>query len=296
MRAKGGYNVCCRSPPSLNLFNDLTGLPFGSSWAHGVAALAVLAFSRMVMEEIKLLAIGDLHGKSCWQVIDFSEYDKVVFMGDYVDSTSHSDEEILDNLNAVMAVKEQFPEKVVLLLGNHDIQYLYYPDYRCSGFRPSMQVNLTTFFSRYKHLFQIAYQVNNYLFSHAGLSSPWHERLVALLDKIPLGEMSARSNLAAVLNGLDQTWHRGLLHEVGIIRGGPKEFGGVTWADKEELRNHPLEGFHQVVGHNPVPYIEALSFDDDTSITFVDVLGIQEAYYEINIQWNKDVISTEGPH
>ena len=258
--------------------------------------VAVLAFSKIVMEEIKLLAIGDLHGKSCWQVIDFSEYDKVIFMGDYVDSTNHSDEEILDNLKAVLAVKEQFPEKVVLLLGNHDIQYLYYPEYRCSGFRPSMQVVLTALFNRYKHLFQIAYQVNNYLFSHAGLSGPWHERLVALMDKIPLGEMSARSNLAAALNGLDQTWHRGLLHEVGIIRGGPKEFGGVTWADKEELRNHPLEGYHQVVGHNPVPYIEALSFDDDTSITFVDVLGIQEAYYEINLQWNKDVISTEGPH
>src|SRR5690606_27784687 len=138
------------------------------------------------MEEIKILAVGDLHGKSCWRAINFTHYDKVVFMGDYADSTSHTDEEIYDNLNRVIAVKERFPEKIVLLLGNHDIQYLYHPDYRCSGFRPSMQEALTALFNRYKHLFQIAYQVNNYLFSHAGLSGPWHERLVALLDKIPL--------------------------------------------------------------------------------------------------------------
>ena len=248
------------------------------------------------MEEIKILAVGDLHGKSCWQVIDFSQYDKVVFMGDYVDSTSHSDDEILENLKEVIGAKELFPEKVVLLLGNHDIQYLFYPDYRCSGFRRSMQLSLTELFSRQIHLFQIAYQINNYLFTHAGLSGPWHNRLMALVEKIPLKEMRETSTLAALLNALNQTWHRGLLHEVGTIRGGSKEFGGVTWADKEELRNYPLEGFHQIVGHNPVPYIEALSFNDDTSITFVDVLGIQESYYEINIKWDKDVISSEGPH
>lgn len=248
------------------------------------------------MEEIKILAVGDLHGKSCWQVIDFAQYDKVIFMGDYVDSTSHSDEEILDNLNAVIAVKEQFPEKVVLLLGNHDIHYLFHPDYPCSGFRPSMQDTLTALFNHHVHLFQIAYQINNYLFSHAGISRPWHERLMTLLDKIPLGDITDRSNLAILLNGLNQTWHRGLLFEVGVTRGGSKEYGGVVWADKEELRNHPLEGYHQIVGHNPVPYIEAFSFNDDTSITFVDVLGIQESYYEINIKWDKDVISSEGPH
>src|SRR5690554_631315 len=111
------------------------------------------------MDEIKILAVGDLHGKSCWQAIDFDQYDKVIFMGDYVDSTSHSDEEILDNFSEVIEVKKRHPEKVVLLLGNHDIQYLYYPDFRCSGFRPAMQISLTELFNQNSHLFQIAHQV-----------------------------------------------------------------------------------------------------------------------------------------
>lgn len=248
------------------------------------------------MEEIKILAVGDLHGKSSWQVIDFDQYDKVIFMGDYVDSTNHSDEEILDNLYKVIEVKKRLPEKVVLLLGNHDIQYLYYPDFRCSGFRPTMQLSLPELFNQNAHLFQVAYQINNYLFSHAGVSLPWYHRFESLIEKIPLGEALESKDLATLLNALDQTWHRDLLHEVGIKRGGSKEFGGVTWADKEELWDNPLEGYHQVVGHTPVPYIEALSFNDETSVTFVDVLGIQEAYYEMNLKWDQNAVSSQGPH
>lgn len=153
------------------------------------------------MEEIKILAVGDLHGKSCWQAIDFSQYDKIIFMGDYVDSTSHSDEEILDNLNAVIRAKESHPEKIVLLLGNHDIQYLYYPEYRCSGFRRSMQISLTELFSRHRHFFQMAYQSGNYLFSHAGLSRPWHDRFMTLLDKIPLGEARRQGHQPGAVPG-----------------------------------------------------------------------------------------------
>lgn len=229
------------------------------------------------------MAVGDLHGRSCWQSIAFDEYDKVVFLGDYVDSTSHSDEEVVDNLKEVIRVKNQFPGKVKLLLGNHDIQYLYYPNFRCSGFRRSQQPALTNLFNEYSHLFQVAYQVDNYLFSHAGLSAAWYARFVSLLEKIPLKHSMENQNLANHLNALNQTWHRGLLHEVGINRGGNKEYGGPTWADKEELRNYPLEGYHQVAGHSPVSFIEAFSFDDETSVTFIDVLGIQEAYYEVNV-------------
>lgn len=248
------------------------------------------------MEEIKILAVGDLHGKSCWKVIDFKAYDKVVFMGDYVDSTSHSDGEILKNLRAVIGVKKKFPQKVVLLLGNHDIQYLYYPDYRASGFRSSMQAKLTEVFNRHSHLFQIAYQIESHLFSHAGLSQPWYHRFLSLLEKIPLNEMAPNNDLATLLNALDQTWHRGLLHEVGITRGGTKEFGGLTWADKDELKNYPLGGFHQIVGHTPGSFIEAFSFDDETSVTFVDVLGTQEAYYEMIVQYNEEAIHSQGLH
>src|SRR5690554_4185117 len=157
------------------------------------------------MEEIKILAIGDLHGRSCWQAIQFDQYDKIVFLGDYVDSEYYGDQEILSNFRAVIDLKIAFPEKVVLILGNHDIQYLYYPKYSCSGFRPAMQPILTAIYNQHQHLFQIAYQVDNYLFSHAGLSLPWHEKFFGFLERsLAFTEMATEKSLATVLNAVDQ--------------------------------------------------------------------------------------------
>src|SRR5690606_31273954 len=122
------------------------------------------------MNETKLIAIGDLHGRSVWQKIPFDHYDIIVFLGDYVDSVQFSEKEILDNFKAVIALKKSLPNKVILLLGNHDIQYLHYPKYPCSGFNPIMQKTLTEIYIQNKNLFQVAYQMKSHLFSHAGIS------------------------------------------------------------------------------------------------------------------------------
>jgi predicted MPP superfamily phosphohydrolase len=87
---------------------------------------------------MKHIAIGDLHGRDTWQQVNTKLYDKVIFLGDYVDSHTLSDLVILENLKKIIALKKRPPEKVVLLLGNHDAHYLHYPRFECSGFRPTM--------------------------------------------------------------------------------------------------------------------------------------------------------------
>jgi hypothetical protein len=240
------------------------------------------------MGELKLLAVGDLHGRSCWQTIDPDQYDKIVFLGDYVDSPYHSDQEIWDNFNAVIELKKSLPEKIILLLGNHDIQYLHYPKYSCSGFNPVMQTALTEIYTKNRELFQVAYQIQNYLFTHAGVSLPWYLEFGSFIKNISLKEAIGNLDLIAeVFNAVEKSPHRDILHQVGVQRGGSEEFGGMTWADKQELWYHPLEDYHQVVGHNPVPNIEAISYNDETSVTFVDVLGSQKEFYEISFPIGK---------
>lgn len=235
------------------------------------------------MKELRLLAIGDLHGKTCWQSIEFEHYDRIIFLGDYVDSGVHSDQEILDNFKAVIALKKSMPDKVFLILGNHDIHYLHFPKYSCSGFRPEMQSSLTEIFSENHFLFQVAYQINKYLFSHAGISQPWYLKLLSYLESVPNMERPVDwDSLSDLFNALEKTHNRDILHQVGIKRGGAHEYGGMTWADKDELWDHPLEGYHQIVGHTPVSLIETISYNEQTSITFVDVLRTQEAYYELS--------------
>ena len=236
------------------------------------------------MKKTNLLAIGDLHGKSCWQSIHFDQYDKIIFLGDYVDGFDHSDREILDNLQAVVDLKISLPQKVILLLGNHDIQYLHYPHYACSGFRPSMQKTLTAVFHRHRNFFQVAYQNDRYLFTHAGVSSGWMANFkTSLKGTLFEKELGGFKNMAAWFNVMEETDYRDILHQVGKKRGGTAEYGGITWAGREELCARPLMGFHQVVGHNPVHFIDVVRFDDHTSITFADVLRYQEDYWNISI-------------
>src|SRR6476660_917534 len=97
---------------------------------------------------MRIIAIGDLHGKDCWKEIDFSLYEKVIFVGDYVDGFNASNHEIFNNLLELIQLKKSNTAKFILLLGNHDIQYLYGPDYRCSGFRPEAQFDLEELFSK----------------------------------------------------------------------------------------------------------------------------------------------------
>ncbi len=226
---------------------------------------------------MKHIVVGDLHGKNCWKQIDVSAYDRVVFLGDYVDHWTHTNTEILSNLEEIIAFKRQYPDKVILLLGNHDVQYLYFPYFRCTGFRPLMQPDLTDLFHRNRELFQVAYQQGNHLFTHAGVTNDWYDDLLSLLATSRLKISTDR--IADLLNKVDQTASRSILHTVGEERGGIGN-GGITWADKKETTADMLTGYHQVVGHTPVPHVETIG-NKDSSVTYVDVLQTTTYFYEI---------------
>ncbi|WP_419802161.1 metallophosphoesterase [Mucilaginibacter sp.] len=227
---------------------------------------------------MKHIIIGDLHGKDYWQEINIENYDKVVFLGDYVDSFTASNTVIYENLENIINLKKRNPDKMVLLLGNHDIQYLYFPSYQCSGFRPTMQAELTSLFNDNKDLFQIAYQKGNYIFSHAGITNSWYQEFlrIPILQKIK----DENDTLADLLNKVNQTGQRYILHAAGYFRGGEGN-GGITWADKKETTTDMLKGYHQVVGHTVVHAVETLQYTD-RSITYIDVLDTVIYFHELD--------------
>lgn len=111
----------------------------------------------------KILAIGDVHGREVLSRIDPATFDKIVFIGDYADShyeADFSDFIILDNLKKIIEFKKKNPEKVILLLGNHDIHYMYHEEVdECSGFRQTMLADLQSLFLENSALFDMAYQL-----------------------------------------------------------------------------------------------------------------------------------------
>jgi predicted phosphodiesterase len=236
---------------------------------------------------MKIVAIGDLHGKSVWReaLKQHPDADKVIFIGDYVDSRDDTpDERVYQNLMEIIQTKKRLPDTIVLLLGNHDLQYIYYPEYSCSGFRPEAQKKLTALFRRNKKLFQVAYQYQTYLFTHAGVSKSWYTDNLPVLAKVAKIRIE---NLAEVFNEVNESKYQEVLHTVGEIRGGfDGDSGGITWADIRETLQDPLPGFRQVVGHSRVDEITEADFGEflpETYITYIDCLHRKTEFLVLEI-------------
>ena len=89
---------------------------------------------------MKILVMGDIHGRPFWKdIIELETPDKVIFLGDYV--STHEDytgEEQFNNLVDIMDAKEHWKDRMIMLRGNHDLQHLGYPWAECSGLYKSV--------------------------------------------------------------------------------------------------------------------------------------------------------------
>lgn len=229
-----------------------------------------------------ILSISDIHGRYMWRDAPLDDVDHVIFLGDYVDSQLYDDDEIISNLEAIIRYKKKNSQRVTLLVGNHDIQYLYYPQYPCSGFNPAIQPMLSTLFMDNQSLFQLAYQQGNILYTHAGVSATWLSRL---LSRTGQSEriISPDDDLAGFLNDIYQNpTTRGYLFEAGPKRGGSAPAGGPVWADRAETSTDLLAGFHQVVGHTPTQEFQTIG-NETASITYTDVLGRKTDFFRLTI-------------
>jgi metallophosphoesterase superfamily enzyme len=135
---------------------------------------------------MKIISIGDIHGRNTWKVhlfgsiqgyqdwkdevengisefmsdlYPYRQFDKIIFVGDYVDSFDVSNSDMLSNFEELVYLKRAMPERVILLLGNHDIQYIHRRP--CTGYRPEMHFTFGKIFKNNEECFQIAYLHQN---------------------------------------------------------------------------------------------------------------------------------------
>lgn len=229
---------------------------------------------------MKIITIGDLHGKSAWKQIRHEDWDHVVFIGDYVDSDEIEDGSIIENLEQIISFKVSFPEKVILLWGNHDLAYFYggHKKHMVSGFRQAMLPDLFNIFTKHRKFFQAAWQITDHLWTHAGVTREWHD----LYFESMMGKNG--ENLATSINRLFDVYYEPLYH-IGSVRGGLYNSGGIFWADKSETEKDPLPGYHQIVGHSKTGNgIVKKSYGiRNTSITYVDCLSNETTFLELEI-------------
>jgi len=223
---------------------------------------------------MRIVTIGDLHGLDVWKKADG---DLNIFLGDYVDSFHVPGEKMVKNLSNIIERKLKDPDKNILLLGNHDIQYILPNEFgvHCSGRRRDLEYMYRHLFEPNLNLFKVCHQIGNHLWLHGGLTNfTWDNyyfpKIDLLLDNMCLG---------SAMNVLWEKRDQSLFH-IGYNRGGSSEQGGIFWMDQSDLREDPLDLFHQIVGHNKVPEIESIN---DGAVVFVDSLWNGDKFFEMEI-------------
>lgn len=253
---------------------------------------------------MKTLLIGDLHLKSQLilpivdKIIQTHNIKRVIFLGDYVDLHGQTKNiqlyaKDLTFLYSWKIDKEQKGIDVINLIGNHDAYYLMGEQ------APFSIQNLEVFFSVQQLLqdlnLQVAYQLDDYLVSHAGFNllfdpKEWHFK--------PFTE-EHEEELEILANA------------VGYMRGGGDMAGSPLWAHFRELELIPNNNYpKQIVGHTPKESIDisknvigidtfSLYIDKDNKYQFIgngDLLVYDQGHFEvISTDWATDKILKQLP-
>lgn len=208
---------------------------------------------------MNILIIPDVHGRNFWKQAIDSDVDKIIFLGDYLDhyhDESNYDYDI-ENFKEIVQFKKNNPNKVTLLLGNHDWPYyneeIYRSeDYWCRHDHKNHDI-IHKLFEDNKKLFELYYEIPNFckgikqeklLFTHAGFTNDY------------FNEMSKAFGMTSISELCEELFkpenHSALIFWVGYLRGGLNRTGSIIWADVREhgeTKNKYLKPYYQIFGH-----------------------------------------------
>lgn len=128
---------------------------------------------------MKTVVVWDIHWLPIWQDIvnKEKEFDKFIFIGDYFDSFNIPQSEQIKNFDNILKFYKENKSKVILLLGNHDFQYLPDVKEKYSWFNEitklSISHTLKSLFDKWVIKTHYKDNENKIIFSHAWISSWW---------------------------------------------------------------------------------------------------------------------------
>lgn len=217
---------------------------------------------------MKVLIIPDVHGRDFWKepINQIDDYDKVVFLGDYLDPYPHEEisfDHAVENLQSIILYKIRYPDKIVLLLGNHDMHYYNLYFMNCSRMNRARREEIHKIYDEFRDEFELAHIIDNYLFTHAGVYQSWMDKYKLTIEDL-------------LEFKLDLDW----LEDISSYRGGWDKTGSCVWADiRESYFYKPVEGYIQIVGHTQLSDVP----HTDSTIKCLDVRRPFELDTETNI-------------
>lgn len=219
------------------------------------------------MKEIKELLLGDIHCRDFWKepvkdVLENHPNAHITFLGDYVDGYPFEWEgtnidykqQGVDNLETIVGLKKHYPDRITLLLGNHDCGYAISHDICDCRTDTIHQNKIEDLFKLNRNCFQLMHHIDagqKILLTHAGLKRDFLKQNKIDPDKF---DVEAYFNNAWLTND-----HKVLatLGDVDKFRSGfwfTGKSGSFVWSDIEDWYDNGAtpkdEGFgFQIFGH-----------------------------------------------
>lgn len=214
---------------------------------------------------IHTLIIPDVHGRYFWKepvkkVLEDTNA-HIVFLGDYTDGYPQEwdiefdyRQHTVDNFKEILDLKKQNPDRITLIIGNHDCGYAI-GDYICSS---RMDIchrrELEKLFQDNKESFQLVYECDiagkKFIFSHAGILKGWAE---LIWEKQMIN--NPKFNIVDALNNAWSVGDERIMNALGYYdyyRGiGGCPYGSPVWSDiRSWVNTKPDDTFgYNIVGH-----------------------------------------------
>jgi hypothetical protein len=235
---------------------------------------------------MKTLVLGDTHGRSFWKLaINIENPDRIIFIGDYFDSFDIKGEEQINNFLDIIEYKKSSSKEVIMLIGNHDYHYMRGITEDYSGYKAHLRPQIEFLLEENKQHLQMAYQMDEFLFSHAGVSSKF-------MDSVFGKDGWKVENIVDLLN--EQFKYKPLTFGFGLAVDINKAFYLDPYGDNEEQspiwirprslmsanRNTLREKVIQIVGHTEVNKLDLVGAEKAAGGRYylIDCLGTSGEY------------------
>jgi len=210
---------------------------------------------------MRVIAIGDIHGRTCWkEILDKEEFDKAVFIGDYFDTHEGiTAEQQISNFQEIIKARVD-DDRINLLFGNHDLHYI--TDQRYSGYQPTHDIEIMHLLKANMQYLKAVAEIDGVLFSHAGVTKTWCK--------------DAEIDTDNLVDAINELFHNNP-GRFGFVMAKGGRFTNPYGDDPEQgpmwVRPYSLSldkiDITQVVGHTSV---DQVSYDPKVDIHMIDAL------------------------
>ena len=232
---------------------------------------------------MKVCCIGDIHGTDkflkCYDKIikKDNDCDKIIVFGDHFDPYKNLHfHDMIDNYIKFTEIMNK-DERVISLLGNHDLSsYIIQLDKTNRTLKwKTGAAQISRHIRNNLNKSYLCYRINDYLFSHAGVSETWFNNLKVIYQKRLIDNYTG--------------WTDGELYNlVSFYPYDKSHWGddpnqGCTWIRPESLINNPYGDYNQVVAHTRVDVYQKIKMSNDKDLWMVDTKGNPD-YLTLNIE------------